>query len=72
MSKDNSRARTAEVHETHHASPLPSRRGLLAAGTALAGGAMAELLATEAVAAGTSVTQRILRFKPGASFGQTR
>ena len=60
MSKDNSRARSTDLHETCQAVPAPSRRGLLA-GAGLDGGAMAQLFVTEAIAAGASATVERLK-----------
>jgi 5-methylthioadenosine/S-adenosylhomocysteine deaminase len=61
MSKDNSRARSADVHDSCQAAPAASRRGLLAAGAVLAGGAMAQLFTTGAVAAGANATLERLK-----------
>ena len=61
MSKDNSRARSADVHESCQAAPVASRRGLLGAGAGLAGGAMAQLFTTGAVAAGANATLERLK-----------
>ena len=61
MSKDNSRARPADVHDSCQAAPAASRRGLLAAGAGLAGGAMAQLFTTGAVAAGANATLERLK-----------
>ena len=61
MSKDNSRARSADLHQTCHAARAPSRRELLAAGAGLAGGGMAQLFATEAIAAGATATLERLK-----------
>ena len=61
MSKDNSRARSADVHDSCQAAPASSRRGLLAAGAGLAGSAMAQLFTTGAVAAGANATLERLK-----------
>ena len=60
MSKDNSRSRSTDLHETCQAVPAPSRRGLLA-GAGLAGGAIAQLFVTKPIAAGASATLERLR-----------
>ena len=46
MSKQNSEAGPADVHETCDAASATSRRRLLVAGAGLAGGAMSQLFAT--------------------------
>jgi len=56
MSDDNSPAGPTTVHGRCGGRATPSRRGLLAAGAGLAGGAAAQLLAGEAVAAGATAT----------------
>jgi hypothetical protein len=61
VSKDNSRARSADVQESCQAAPAASRRGLLAAGAGLAGGAMAQLFTTGALAAGANATLERLK-----------
>jgi cytosine/adenosine deaminase-related metal-dependent hydrolase len=61
VSKDNSRAKSADVHESCQAAPAASRRGLLAAGAGLAGGAMAQLFTRGAVAAGANPTLERLK-----------
>ena len=60
MSKDNSGEGSADLHETCQAVPAPSRRGLLA-GAGLAGGAIAQLFVTEALAAQASATVERLK-----------
>jgi 5-methylthioadenosine/S-adenosylhomocysteine deaminase len=61
VSLDNSRARSADLHQTHHAVRAPSRRELLVAGAGVAGGAMAQLFAAEAIAAGATATLERLK-----------
>jgi len=61
MSDDNRPTGSTETHKTCCDPAEPSRRGLLAAGAGLAGGAMAGLPAGEAAAAGTSATLERLK-----------
>jgi len=56
MSDDNTRAEPSAIRESCGGPAGPSRRGLLAAGAGLVGGAAAQLLAGEATAAGVSAT----------------
>ena len=56
MSDDNTRADPSAIRESCGGPAGPSRRGLLAAGAGLVGGAAAQLLAGEATAAGVSAT----------------
>ena len=61
MSDDNCRTTPTDIHETSCERPKPSRRGLLATGAALGGGAVAGLLAGKAAAAATSATLERLK-----------
>ena len=61
MSDDNCRTTPTDMHETCCEPPKPSRRGVLTAGAALGGGAVAGLLAGEAAAAATSATLERLK-----------
>jgi cytosine/adenosine deaminase-related metal-dependent hydrolase len=56
MPDNNSRVKPSHIHEPYCDPATPSRRGLLAAGAGLAGGAAAQLLAGEALAAGATAT----------------
>ena len=61
MSDDNCRTTPTRMPETSCERPKPSRRGLLATGAALGGGAVAGLLAGKAAAAATSATLERLK-----------
>ena len=65
MSDDNCRTRLIGMHETCCDPAKPSRRGILVAGAALGGGAVAGLLAGEAAAAVTSAPLERLKRAEG-------
>ena len=65
MSDDNCRTRLIGMHETCCDPAKPSRRGILVAGAALGGGAVAGLLAGKAAAAATSATLERLKRAEG-------
>ena len=61
MSDDHCQAMPTDTHEACRGPAQPSRRGVLAAGAALGGGAVAELFARQVAAAATSATLERLK-----------